>query len=87
MHTVGSRSEVYHGNAMHTSGGLKKSNLKRTKDGRIVSRKASAAAKKTMSPCFKAFASLAKKSKGSDFSKMPKKGTKKYKALLKNCKK
>jgi len=39
MKTVGSRAEVFHGKAAHTSGGLKKSHLMRTKKGRIVSRK------------------------------------------------
>ena len=42
---VGSRAQVYHGNAKHTSGGLHKKDLMK-KAGRIVSRKASAAAKK-----------------------------------------
>ena len=86
MYTVGSRAEVFHGHAKHTSGGLKKSNLKKTKDGRIVSRKASNASKKSMSSCFKAFIALAKASKGKKFSKMPKKGTQKYKNVLNSCK-
>ena len=38
---VGSRAEVMHGTADHTSGGLKKSNLKYNKHGKIVSRKKS----------------------------------------------
>lgn len=86
MHAVGSRAQVFHGQANHTSGGLKKSNLKKTKDGRIVSRKASNASKKSMSSCFKAFVALAKESKGKKFSKMPKKGTQKYKNVIKSCK-
>ena len=86
MHTVGSRAEVFHGHAAHTSGGLKKGHLKKTKDGRLVSKKASAASKKSMSACFKAFISLAKQSKNRGFSKMPKKGTQKYKAVIKSCK-
>ena len=44
--TVGSRAEVMHGNAMKTSGGLVKKNLKYNKNGRIVSRKKSSQAKK-----------------------------------------
>jgi hypothetical protein len=44
---VGSRAQVMHGNAKHTSGGLKKSDLKYNKQGRIVSIDASAAAKKS----------------------------------------
>ena len=87
MLTVGSRSSVFHGNASHTSGGLKKSNLKMTKDGRIVSKKASAASKKKIGKYFKAFITLAKQSKGKSFSKMPKKGTQKYKTIIKNCSK
>lgn len=43
---VGSRAQVFHGTAERTSGGLKKNDLKRTKRGEIVSKKASAAAKK-----------------------------------------
>lgn len=44
---VGSRAEVYHQTAKHTSGGLKKSDLMMHK-GRIVSRKAHAAGKKAI---------------------------------------
>lgn len=51
--TIGSRAQVMHGTAKKTSGGLTKSDLKYTKDGRIVSRKASERAKRNfarMSP-------------------------------------
>ena len=41
---IGSRAQVFHGTAVKTSGGLVKSDLKRSGD-RIVSKKASAAAK------------------------------------------
>jgi hypothetical protein len=44
--TVGSRSEVMHGTAKHTSGGLTKKNLMRNKWGRIVSRKKHMTAKR-----------------------------------------
>jgi hypothetical protein len=44
---VGSRAEVMHGTADHTSGGLKKSELI-YKKGRIISRKASNASKKKL---------------------------------------
>ena len=47
MKTVGSRAEVYHETAKHTSGGLKKKDLMMHK-GRIVSRKAHAAGKKAI---------------------------------------
>jgi hypothetical protein len=43
---VGSRAQVMHGTADHTSGGLKKGDLKYNKYGRIVSRKKSQKAKK-----------------------------------------
>ncbi len=44
--TVGSRAEVFHGNADHTSGGLKKSDLLQNDRGRIVSKKKSVQATK-----------------------------------------
>lgn len=44
---VGSRAQVWHGNALHTSGGLyKKDLMMNKKTGRIVSKKASAHSKK-----------------------------------------
>ena len=43
---IGSRAQVMHGTADHTSGGLKKGDLKYNKHGRIVSRKKSQKAKK-----------------------------------------
>jgi hypothetical protein len=43
---VGSRAQVMHGTAHHTSGGLLKKSLKKNKWGRIVSRKKSRSAKK-----------------------------------------
>lgn len=39
--TVGSRAQVMHGTAVHTSGGLLKKDLKYNKQGRIVSVKKS----------------------------------------------
>lgn len=44
---VGSRAEVWHGTAKHTSGGLTKKHLMKNKYGRIVSRKMHNTAKKT----------------------------------------
>jgi hypothetical protein len=44
--TTGSRAQVMHGNAAKTSGGLTKSQLKYNKQGKIVSKKASALAKR-----------------------------------------
>lgn len=46
MARVGSRAQVMHGTAHHTSGGLTKGDLKMNKWGRIVSRKKSMKAKK-----------------------------------------
>ena len=46
MKAVGSRAEVWHGVAKHTSGGLTKAQLFQDKNGRIKSRKASSLAKR-----------------------------------------
>jgi hypothetical protein len=46
MQRVGSRAQVMHGNAKMTGGGLKKKDLKYNKQGKIVSKKMSALAKK-----------------------------------------
>jgi hypothetical protein len=45
---VGTRAEVMHGTAHHTSGGLTLKDLKYNKHGRIVSRKASENGKKAL---------------------------------------
>ena len=46
--TVGSKAQVFHGTAKHTSGGLTKKDLVKNKHGRIVSRKKMAAGKKAL---------------------------------------
>jgi hypothetical protein len=46
--TIGSKAQVWHGTAHHTSGGLTKDKLMQKSSGKIVSRKASAAGKKAM---------------------------------------
>ena len=46
MKAVGSRAQVMHGNAKHTSGGLTKEDLKYNRSGRIVSRRKSSYAKR-----------------------------------------
>jgi len=46
MKPEGSRAEVMHDKAKHTSGGLTKKDLKYNKQGRIVSKKKSISAKK-----------------------------------------
>ena len=51
---VGSKAEVFHGNAKHTSGGLKKKDLMKTKAGRIVSRRKHALGKTAIKRLFKA---------------------------------
>lgn len=48
---VGSKAEVFHGTAKHTSGGLHKKDLMKHK-GRIVSRKQHAAGKKAIKRLF-----------------------------------
>ena len=48
MKTFGTRAEVFHGNAKKTSGGLTKSDLEKNKNGRIVSKKLAALAKKSI---------------------------------------
>jgi DVNP family len=55
--TVGSRAQVYHGNATHTAGGLTKKDLKK-KDGEIVSKAKSKDEKKN--PWIKAVAKAKK---------------------------
>jgi hypothetical protein len=46
MKSIGSRAEVFHKNARHTSGGLTKKDLLKNKHGEIVSRKKHFQAKK-----------------------------------------
>ena len=50
--SVGTKAEVFHGTAKHTSGGLHKKDLMKHK-GRIVSRKKHAAGKKAIQHLFK----------------------------------
>ena len=51
---VGTKAQVWHGTAKHTSGGLKKSDLMKTRKGRIVSKKKHAAGKKALKQLRKA---------------------------------
>ncbi len=48
MMAVGTKAQVWHGTAKHTSGGLTKKDLVKNKHGRIVSRKKMAAGKKAL---------------------------------------
>lgn len=54
MQTVGSKAQVWHSTAKHTSGGLTRKDLMKTKKGRIVSRKKHAAGKKALKNLIKA---------------------------------
>jgi hypothetical protein len=51
---VGTKAQVYHGTAKHTSGGLTKKDLMKTKRGRIVSRKKHTLGKKALKNLVKA---------------------------------
>jgi len=86
---IGTRAEVFHGNADNTSGGLAKKDLM-MKDGRIVSKAASKAAKKSLkkNPKFAAFIEIAKEKaeKKDSFCLVPKKGSKTYKKIIKDSK-
>ena len=86
---IGSRAEVFHGNADKTAGGLMKKELM-MKDGRIISKAASKAAKKSLkkNPKFQAFIELAKEKaeKKDSFCLVPKKGSKTYKKIIKASK-
>jgi hypothetical protein len=82
----GSRAEVFHGTAKHTAGGLVKKDLLQDKYGNIKSKVAVAAAKKRMKKeGAKSMVKVFKPTKG-DFTLAPKKGTKKYKTLIKKMK-
>ncbi len=48
MTAVGTKAQVWHGTAKHTSGGLTKKDLMKTKKGRIVSKKKHAAGQKAI---------------------------------------
>ena len=51
---VGSKAQVFHGTAKHTSGGLTKKDLMQNKHGRIVSRRKAALGKKALKHLVKA---------------------------------
>jgi hypothetical protein len=51
---VGSKAQVFHGTARHTSGGLTKKDLMQNKHGRIVSRRKAALGKKALKHLVKA---------------------------------
>ena len=65
---IGSKAQVYHNSALMTPGGLKKSDLMKTKKNRIVSKKQHAAGKKAIKHLF----SLGYKPKKGTFKAMHK---------------
>jgi hypothetical protein len=73
---VGSKAEVFHGTAKHTSGNLFKHHLTRNKHGRIVSKKKQALGRKTIKRLF----ALGYKPKKGKFSLMRKSMSKGKKA-------
>ncbi len=73
MKAVGTKAEVFHGTAKHTSGGLHKKDLVKTRRGRIVSRRKQAAGRKAIKNLRK-LGYIAKKGKFSLFSKKSKRG-------------
>ena len=54
MPAVGSKAQVWHGTARHTSGGLTRKDLMKNKHGRIVSRRKAALGKKALKHLVKA---------------------------------
>jgi len=70
---VGTKLKVWHGTAKHTSGGLTKKDLMKTKNGRIVSKKKHAAGKKAITKLRK-LGYVAKKGTFKLFSKKSKRG-------------
>tara|TARA_R110000803_G_scaffold91551_3_gene159024 strand:- start:335 stop:586 length:252 start_codon:yes stop_codon:yes gene_type:complete len=79
---VGSRAEVLHGTAGQTAGGLTAKDLT-LKDGRIVSKAASAAATKRMKKEGKKHLVKAFKPAKTGFKLQPKSGTAAHKKLVK----
>jgi hypothetical protein len=65
---TGTKAEVFHGTAKHTSGGLFKKHLMKTRAGRIVSKKKHAAGKKAIKTLRK-LGFVAKKGKFTLFTK------------------
>jgi hypothetical protein len=87
MNPTGSRAEVFHGTAMKTSGGLMKKDLVLGADGLIKSKQAvkSSLARMKREGDKHLTSVFAPKDDGK-FHLQPKKGTKKYKTLVKKMK-
>jgi len=73
MPAVGSKAAVWHGSAKHTSGGLTRKDLMKTKRGRIVSRRKHAAGQKAIKKLRK-LGYVAKKGQFKLFTKKSKRG-------------
>lgn len=73
MPAVGTKAAVWHGSAKHTSGGLTRKDLMKTKRGRIVSRRKHAAGQKAIKNLRK-MGYIAKKGQFKLFSKKSKRG-------------
>lgn len=87
MTSIGSRAEVFHGTADRTSGGLTKKDLVQGADGLIKSKKAVKASLDRMKrEGAKHLTSVFAPKDDGTFHLQPKKGTKKYKALVRKMK-
>ncbi len=84
MKTIGSRAQVFHSSALKTVGGLKKSDLMK-KNGRIISRRKSAAGKKAIKH-LRALGYIAKKGTFKLFRKSMAVGSKQKKSVKKHGK-
>ena len=73
LKALGTKAEVFHGTAKHTSGGLHKKDLVKTRRGRIVSRRKQAAGRKAIKNLRK-LGYIAKKGKFALFTKKSKRG-------------
>lgn len=80
---IGTRAQVFHGNADMTAGGLRQSDLVQSKDGAIKSKAAVAAAKKRMKKEGKKHLTKVFKPKTGEFKPQPKKGTAAHAKLIK----
>jgi hypothetical protein len=74
---VGSKAEVFHGTARHTSGNLHKKDLFKNKHGRIISRKKHAAGKKAIK-ILRSLGFIAKKGTFKLMSKSMRKSSKRH---------
>ena len=83
MKTIGTRAEVFHGNADNTPGGLGKKDLIKGEDGRIKSRAASCAATARMKREGKKALVKVFKPVKNGFKLQPKEGTKEYAKKIK----